>query len=281
LTTRNAVSGRGGESSISASFIGERETYSITDAALADLSQRNQLIALGLDPRTGVGGGFLGAIAVDFRRSTTSNVLNASRGYTVLAHAERAGGWLPGDFNYKEYTVEARHYQTIPRFGVVAHRVRIATIDGDGDDQAPECLPSDTPVACRAQTNVPFFKRYFLGGSNSLRGWGRFEVAPLSGSGLPLGGHSLLEMSSELRVAAFGNASLVAFVDAGSVATASWDIAFKDLRYDAGPGFRYMTPIGPLRIDFARQLDPIPGLLVDGAPEVRHWRVHFSLGQAF
>ena len=48
-----------------------------------------------------------------------------------------------------------------------------------------------------------------------------------------------------------------------------------------GPGLRYLTPIGPVRVDFARQLNPIPGLLVDGVPETRHWRIHFSLGQAF
>ena len=46
---------------------------------------------------------------------------------------------------------------------------------------------------------VPFFKRYFLGGATNLRGWGRFEVAPLSGEGLPIGGHSLLNFSTELR----------------------------------------------------------------------------------
>ena len=53
------------------------------------------------------------------------------------------------------------------------------------------------------------------------------------------------------------------------------------MRYDAGVGLRYLTPIGPVRVDFARQLTPIPNLLVDGVPETKHWRIHFSLGQAF
>jgi hypothetical protein len=36
-----------------------------------------------------------------------------------------------------------------------------------------------------------------------------------------------------------------------------------------------------VRADFGYQLTRIEGLLVDGEPEKRHWRVHFSIGQAF
>jgi outer membrane translocation and assembly module TamA len=92
-------------------------------------------------------------------------------------------------------------------------------------------------------TDVPFFKFYFLGGSNSLRGWGRFEVSPLSGSGLPIGGHSMVEMSSELRTPLFGKSSIVLFADAGSVAGPAWQV--DPLRYDVGTGLRYLTPVGP------------------------------------
>ena len=40
-------------------------------------------------------------------------------------------------------------------------------------------------------------------------------------------------------------------------------------------------PIGPIRFDFGWQLNPIPGLLVNGSPQTRRWRLHFSIGQAF
>ena len=56
---------------------------------------------------------------------------------------------------------------------------------------------------------------------------------------------------------------------------------FNDLRYAVGPGLRYQTPIGPVRFDFGYQLNPIPGLLVNGEPQSRRWRIHFSIGQAF
>jgi translocation and assembly module TamA len=53
------------------------------------------------------------------------------------------------------------------------------------------------------------------------------------------------------------------------------------MRYDAGPGLRYKTPIGPIRLDVGWQLNPIPGLKVNGAEQTRPLRIHFSIGQAF
>jgi outer membrane protein insertion porin family/translocation and assembly module TamA len=128
---------------------------------------------------------------------------------------------------------------------------------------------------------VPFFKRYFLGGSTNLRGWGRFDVAPLSGAGLTIGGHSFMNFSTELRVPIAGNFGAVLFLDGGNVWYDPWDFNLDDLRYDVGPGLRYNTPIGPLRVDVGYQLNPIDGLLVNGEPEKRHFRVHFSIGHAF
>jgi outer membrane translocation and assembly module TamA len=53
------------------------------------------------------------------------------------------------------------------------------------------------------------------------------------------------------------------------------------MRYDIGPGLRYNTKIGPIRADLGYQLNPIPGLQVNGKPEGRRFRFHFSIGQAF
>jgi outer membrane translocation and assembly module TamA len=58
-------------------------------------------------------------------------------------------------------------------------------------------------------------------------------------------------------------------------------LPFGGLRYAVGPGLRYLTPIGPVRVDFGVQLNPIPGLVIEGMPEERRWRLHFSIGQAF
>ncbi len=129
---------------------------------------------------------------------------------------------------------------------------------------------------------MPFFKRYFLGGATNLRGWGRFEVSPLSGEGTPIGGLTFTELLD--RGALSGRSATSGrslFLDGGNVWTNPWDFNLNDLRYDIGPGLRYNTPVGPVRLDVGWQLNPIPGLLVNGEPQTRALRVHFSIGQAF
>ena len=71
------------------------------------------------------------------------------------------------------------------------------------------------------------------------------------------------------------------FVDAGNVWPSDWHFDLGDLRYAIGPGLRYQTPVGPIRVDVGYQLNPIPDLIVNGAPQPRRWRLHFSIGQAF
>jgi outer membrane translocation and assembly module TamA len=196
-----------------------------------------------------------------------ADLLDRERGYAISGHLERAGRWLPGDFDYTEVTAEARFYVPLGRLGVLAQRARIGTIDGTGGIDV---------------INVPFFKRYFLGGATGLRGWGRYEVAPLNSTGEPIGGHTMLEMSAELRTPPlWKKIGMVAFVDAGNVNAEPWRMNLKDLLYDAGVGVRYSIPIGSLRLDLARQINHIDGLIIEGERETRFWRVHVSLGQAF
>jgi outer membrane translocation and assembly module TamA len=127
---------------------------------------------------------------------------------------------------------------------------------------------------------VPFAKKYFLGGATSIRGWGRYEVSPLS-EGLAIGGTALVAMSSELRARLKGNLGGVLFVDSGNVWTGLREIEFRELRTAVGLGLRYSTPVGPIRVDLGYQLNPIEGLLIDGKEQARPWRLHFSIGQAF
>ena len=249
----------------SLSFSNEHQRSFVTAEALEDFSLRDELIALGLDPRDGESVGTLSALTLEASRNTANNLLDARTGYVLTGRIEQAGRFLPGAFNYWSMSGEARHYLPLGSRGVIANRIRLATIDAAGD----------------VERNVPFYKRYFLGGSSSIRGWGRFEVGPTSGFGLPLGGHSVLEGSSEFRLPLWGKVGGVVFVDYGNVWSDPWDINIGDLRYAVGPGLRYLTPIGPMRVDFGYQLNPIDNLRVNGEPETRHWRLHFSIGQAF
>ena len=255
----------GPRNSLSLTVTNVYQSSEISNAALEDLDVRDELIALGLDPTTGGQSGTLVGISFDARRSTTTNPLNATRGYSASLHLERAGRLIYGSYAYTNGSFELRHYQPFGRRLVVATRGQIGLLRPDGGVIA----------------NVPFAKRYFLGGATSVRGWGRYELSPLSGSGLPIGGFSMLEGTVEGRYSITSKLGAVAFVDLGNVWTEAWDINLNDLRYAVGPGLRYNTPVGPLRVDLGFQVNPIERLLVKGEPQKRRWRVHFSIGQAF
>jgi outer membrane protein assembly complex protein YaeT len=266
-SARRTGIGRRPTTTLSFTYANEWEDYKVSEETLADPTAWDDLIALGINPTTGSGRGRRSSISLDAGRNTTNNLLDARRGYVAALHLEQAGQWLGGDFDYHELNGELRHYVSIANRLVLAVRARAGSIDGIGD--TPENI------------NVPFYKLYFLGGATNLRGWGRFEVAPLTEGGTPIGGQSFANFSAEVRVPIWRSLSAVLFADAGNVWTNPWDINLNDLRYDVGPGLRYNTPVGPLRIDFGYQLNPIPGLMINGKPEERQFRFHFSIGQAF
>jgi outer membrane protein insertion porin family/translocation and assembly module TamA len=263
FSTTGAGASRGAHNAVSATFIQEYEDYVVNPDVLADPTFRDELIALGLNPETGRGKGTVTAIEWDFERNTSQQPLNPRQGYLVSTHVEKAGRVLRGTFEYTEFMTELRGYLPLGSRVLIANRARAATLAG------------------RSASLIPFYKRYFVGGSNSVRGWGRYQVSPLTPSGNPIGGRTLLELSTEARFGIRGKLGGVLFVDAGNTWIEPWSVELRDLRWAVGPGLRYDTPVGPLRVDAGWQLNPIPGLVIEGEKATRTWRVHFSIGHAF
>jgi outer membrane protein assembly complex protein YaeT len=262
--SRAGVAGeRGVRNVLSATFLQEYEDYTIAPTVLQDRAFRDELIALGLDPETGRGTGTVTAFEIDFERNTAAQPLDPRQGYSVSAHLEKAGQFLRGTFDYTELGGEVRGYIPLGSRFVWANRARSATLAGS------------------SAALIPFYKRYFVGGSSSVRGWGRYQVSPLTPGGQPIGGRTMMEVSTEARFGIRGKLGAVLFVDGGNVWEGPWEVQMNKLRWAAGPGIRYDSPIGPMRFDLGVQLNPIEGLVLEGNPEKRKWRVHFSIGQAF
>jgi len=121
--------------------------------------------------------------------------------------------------------------------------------------------------------NVPADKRFYAGGGGSVRGYGYQEVGPRDPEGDPLGGRSLFEVSAEMRIRVTENIGIVPFLDGGNVYTSEYPDFSENLRWGAGLGVRYITPLGPLRADVGFPLNKRRG---DSS-----WQLYISIGQAF
>ena len=93
---------------------------------------------------------------------------------------------------------------------------------------------------------MPFNLRFFAGGDQSIRGFSYQSVAPYENDVL-LGGKYLATASVEYNYQFMPNWRLALFIDSGTATndfSESWAIG-------AGFGFRYETPVGPVRLDHA------------------------------
>ncbi|MCB1883805.1 MAG: outer membrane protein assembly factor [Geminicoccaceae bacterium] len=126
-------------------------------------------------------------------------------------------------------------------------------------------------IAGADREEVPADERFYAGGGGSVRGIPYQLAGPLE-DGEPTGGLSLLETGAELRYRAFENVEFAAFVDAGS-AFDSTAPSFDDARVGYGLGARYLTPVGPIRLDVAFPLNKRD---VDDS-----FQFYISIGQAF
>lgn len=121
--------------------------------------------------------------------------------------------------------------------------------------------------------DLPRNKRLYAGGGGSVRGFGFQEAGPLDADNNPVGGRSSIEAAIEARAKILQNVQLVGFVDAGSVSSNSLPDFNEDFFIGYGGGVRYLTPVGPIRLDVAFPLDK--------RDSDRGFQIYIALGQAF
>jgi outer membrane protein assembly factor BamA len=93
-----------------AAYAHEALNYTIAPLTLADITQFEELIALGLDPVSGLGHGRLTAIELDFERIAIDHPADPHRGWQSRCTAGHAAPWLFGTYRFDEVIAEARTY---------------------------------------------------------------------------------------------------------------------------------------------------------------------------
>ncbi|OIP55996.1 MAG: hypothetical protein AUK54_02960 [Helicobacteraceae bacterium CG2_30_36_10] len=111
---------------------------------------------------------------------------------------------------------------------------------------------------------------FYAGGMNSNRAYGYRKLGPTNENGDPIGFNSLLETTAEYRFAIYGKLRGVLFSDntfIGKGEVPNYDKGY----YSAGVGLRYITPIGPIAVDFGFDInDP-----------TQRYAFHFHIGELF
>ena len=107
-------------------------------------------------------------------------------------------------------------------------------------------------------STLPVNKRFFPGGDSSIRGYKRGQAAPRGADGLFVGAKTVLLVNVELEQAVTPNWSAVLFWDGLGMAEALRDYPMRDRLHTAGLGVRYQTLIGPVRLEYGRNLNPRP-----------------------
>ena len=111
---------------------------------------------------------------------------------------------------------------------------------------------------------LPSSVRFFAGGAQSVRGYSYQSLGPVDSSGKVVGGRHLMVGSVEFEQSLNDKWGLALFYDAGN----AYDHIDDKLEHGAGIGFRWKSPIGPVRIDFASAISQ---------PD-KPWRVHINIG---
>lgn len=107
--------------------------------------------------------------------------------------------------------------------------------------------------------SVPSNELYLLGGDDTLRGFAENSLGPVDAAGKPTGGKLRFVGNNELRFGIFGNFQLVAFHDMGFLTNDFDQISWGNLRHSVGAGVHYITPIGPIKVDYGFILARKPG----------------------
>ena len=181
---------------------------------------------------------------VGLTRDTRNKRYMPSKGSQHRISVKKAGDFMGGDSAF--YKVEAMTSWYFPyKWDTVFHiRGSVGYVE-ESDEKT-----------------LPVYERFYLGGINTMRGFESGQISPLDDPDDPnsdrIGGDKMGYMNFEyiFPVAKDAGLSALVFYDTGFVYGEEEDWSFKDLRNSVGFGFRWLSPMGPLRLEWGYNIDP-------------------------
>ena len=227
--------------------------YSYTDTTLSDVAPNASLIITeSMDIN------ITSAAHVSLSRDTRDHIYNTTKGSVNGVSVEYAGGVMGGEAAFTKLEGSTSWFFALP-WSTVFHVKGAAGKIIENEDG-----------------KLPVYEHFYLGGLNSIRGFKTSHVSPKDPvTDERIGGDKMWYTNLELTFPLFEEAGLrgVIFTDFGNVYAVEDDWNFDEVKKAAGVGFRWLSPMGPLRLEWGYNLDPDP----DEDSSV--W--DFSIGGAF
>lgn len=227
-------------------------------------------------------------------RDSRDDVLDPQKGAVLGVDGSIAAKALGSEVGFVKTFAQAFLYRRLPGRGIVVAagaRMGLAVGFAQVVPAVEEIAAAPAAGVARGKTraatfpttirDLPASERFFAGGDTTVRGFALDRLGTpetLDPQGFPQGGNGLAVFNLEARAPYWKNLQFVWFADAGNVFKLASDIRLNELRLTSGVGFRYRSPIGPLRVDWGFKLST--QLLATGGRE-RSNVLHISLGQAF
>jgi outer membrane protein insertion porin family len=182
------------------------------------------------------------SVAVHAIRDRRDNSLSPERGHHLFTRAEVASESLGGQANYQLFEIGGSYHRPF-RGGRFIHLGGIHGIVRPQGDRS---------------VNLPFNKRFFPGGDNSIRGYRSTQASPRDELGNLVGAETYWMTNVELEQALTPAWSLVLFNDTVGVAATLNDYPSTEILTSLGLGIRWKTPVGPVRFEYGHNLNPRP-----------------------
>jgi outer membrane protein insertion porin family len=239
----------------------------------AELRQQSDKKTVGTLPVDATG--TIAALSLGFLRDNRDLRLDPSRGLFFQAIVERTLPGLSSNFDFTRVRSTIDPGTGLPVLSQVRTsrptsftkleidmRNYFPLIRGTKPEDPAKLVFTNRLVVGRAFGELPPFEQYFIGGSDTVRG---FEDEVQFGD-------NQFFTNTELRYRFNRQFQFVGFFDAGSARGGLFQSADTGLLFSAGIGLRVRTPIGPIRLDFAR---PLSGAKDGG------FKTHFGIGSTF